>query len=82
MNADYPWQELYEAAVLETDDTELLKRLPVAKAAIDASLQELQTNHGGTSEEREAIRKALVGLTVLNRELQARAHDSGSASKA
>jgi len=42
MKADYPWQELYEAAILETDDAKLLTRLPAAKAAIDARLQELQ----------------------------------------
>ena len=34
MKADYPWQELYEAAILETDDAKLLRRLPEAKASI------------------------------------------------
>jgi hypothetical protein len=78
MKAEYPWQELYEAAILETDDAKLLKCLPLAKAAIDARLQELQTDHGGTSQERQALSDALVGLNVLRRDLQARLHETGS----
>jgi len=78
MKADYPWQELYEAAILETDDAKLLRRLPEAKASIDARLQELQTDHGGTSEERQAISDAFVGLNVLRRDLQARSQETGS----
>src|SRR5215510_3600425 len=70
MKTDYPWQELYEAAILET---KLLTRLP-EKAAIDARLQEMVTDHGGTFEERQAISDALVGLNVLGRDLQARSH--------
>ena len=78
MKGDYPWQELYEAAILETDDAKLRQRLPAAKAAIDVRLQELQTNHGGTSEEQQAISDALVGLTVLRRDLEAWTHGTGS----
>lgn len=78
MKGDYLWQELYEAAILETDDAKLLQRVSAAKAAIDARHQELQTDHGGTSEEQKAISDALVGLTVLWRELQARSHKTGS----
>jgi hypothetical protein len=78
MKADYPWQELYEAAILETDDAKLLQRIPTAKAAIDARLQELQTDHGGTSEEQQALSEALVGLTVLWRDWEARSHETGS----
>lgn len=78
MKADYPWQELYEAAILETDNAKLLTRLPAVKAAIDSRLQELQADHGGTPEEREAISDALVGLNVLRKELQERSHETGS----
>lgn len=80
MKADYPWQELYEAAILETDDGKLLTRLPAPKAAIDARLQELQTDHGGTPEELQAISEALVGLNVLGRDLQARSQETGSSN--
>jgi len=82
MKADYPWQEAYEAAILETDDAKLLTRLPAVKTAIDARLQELQTDHGGTSEERQAISDALVGLNALRRDLQARRSQDTGMSKA
>ncbi len=75
MKADYPWQEAYEAATLETDDAKLLKLLPVAKAAIDARLHDLQIDHGGTREERQAIGDALASLNVLRRDLQERSRN-------
>jgi hypothetical protein len=68
MNVDYAWEELYEDAVLETDDGKLAKRLQVAKAAIDARLLVLQMARQGTPEERQAISAALTGLDVLRRE--------------
>lgn len=68
MKADYAWQELYEAAVLETDDERLAKRLHAAKAGIDIRLQELQMDRQETREERQAISDALRGLNVLRRE--------------
>ena len=77
MKADYAWQELYEAAILETDDGKLAKRLPVAKAAIDARLQELHMGHQVTLEERQAISDALNGLDGLRRELETRSHEMG-----
>jgi len=52
VNAAFVWEELYEDAVLETDDEQLHKRIKAAKAAIDARLYELQLDHGGTPEER------------------------------
>ena len=78
MTADDPWQELYEAAILGTDDAKLVTRLPAAKAAIDARLHDLQLNDGGTLEERQAISDALAGLNVLRRDLQARSQETGS----
>jgi hypothetical protein len=78
MKAEYPWQQMYEAAILETDREKLLKRLAETKAAINARLQELQADHGGTSEEQEAISDALIGLTVLGKELEAWPHETGS----
>jgi hypothetical protein len=78
MTADYVWKESHQAAILETDDKQLPRRLQVAKAAIDNRLHELQLDHGGTSEERLAITDALSGLNVLRRELQKRTHETGS----
>jgi hypothetical protein len=76
MKADYAWQEPYEAAVLETDDWKLAKRLPVVKARIDARLQELQMDHHVTREELQAISDAVRGLDVLRRELETRSHET------
>ncbi|HEX9112445.1 MAG TPA: hypothetical protein VF845_13275 [Terriglobales bacterium] len=77
MQVAYAWEEQYEDAVLETDDGKLAKRLQVAKAAMDARLQELQMDHEVTPEERQAIRDALRGLDVLRRELEPRSHEMG-----
>jgi hypothetical protein len=78
MKADHIWEELYKAAVLESDDEKLHKRIYAAKAAIDARLHEMQLDHGGAPEERQAISDALHGLTVLRSELEIRSHDTGS----
>jgi hypothetical protein len=80
MTADYVWVKSYESAVLETDDTHLRERLQVAKKAIDTRLQEMQMDHGGTPEERQAITDALAGLSVLRRELERRLHEAGSSN--
>jgi hypothetical protein len=69
---DYPWQDLYEAAIVETDNEKLTKRIRQAKFAIDARVHELQMDHGGTPGERHAISDALSGLNVLRRELEER----------
>lgn len=45
------WQELYEAAVLETNLEKVQLRVQAAKPAIDTRLHELQMDHGGTPEE-------------------------------
>ena len=66
----YVWKEPYNAALLETDRGKLQKRLTAAKAAIDARLHELQSDHGGTPEERQALSDALGNLNVVRRELE------------
>jgi hypothetical protein len=78
MKAHYVWEESYQAAILETDDKKLQNHIQAAKAAIDNRLHELQFDHGGTPEERQAITDALGGLSVLRRELQMRSHGGGS----
>jgi len=80
MRADYVWQGSYQAAILETDDNKLPNRLQAAKAAIDNRIHELQTDHGGTPEEWQAITDALGGLNVLRRELRIRSYETGSTS--
>jgi hypothetical protein len=80
MRAEYVWDELYTAAILETDDGKLQQRIHAAKSAIDSRLQEMQKDDGGTPEEWQAITDALNGLNVLIRELERRSHDAGSSN--
>ena len=70
LEANDVWKEPYKAALLETDRGKLQKLLPAAKAAIDARIQQLQSDHGGTPEERLAISDALASLNVIRRELE------------
>jgi len=80
MRVDYVWQGSYQAAILETNDNKLPNRLQAAKGAIDNRLHDLQRDHGGTPEERQAITDALGGLNVLRRELQIRSHEKVSSN--
>jgi hypothetical protein len=64
----YGWQDYYEAAILETDREQMTKRILEAKTAIDVRLREMQANHGGTLDERQAISDAIAGLYTLSRE--------------
>jgi hypothetical protein len=80
MKAHYVWEESYQAAILETDDKKLQNRIQAAKAAIDNRLHDLQADHGGTPEERQAITDALGGLNVRRREFQIRSHETGSSN--
>jgi hypothetical protein len=80
VKAAYVWEQLYKAAILETDDGKLQKCLRAAKAAIDARLHELQLDHGGTPEERQAISDALSSLNVIRRELERGSQDTGSSN--
>jgi hypothetical protein len=75
MQADYSWQELYQVALVETNYRKLSNRIRVAKAAIDIRLHELQMEHGGTPEERQAISDALARLNILRKELESRCDD-------
>ena len=64
------WQRLYQAAILETNREKTPAQIQVTREAIDARLREFQLDHGGTHEEQQAIRDALRGLKVLEREIK------------
>ena len=68
MNTNYEWQRAYMAAVLETDQVKLVERIDEATKAIQARVSELEKDHHGTVEERNAIADALSGLRVLRQE--------------
>jgi hypothetical protein len=78
MRAEYVWEEVYKAALVETDDGKLPNRIQAAKVAIDNRLYELQMDHGGTPEERQALSDALAGLMILRREPERRSSEERS----
>jgi len=71
IQGQYEWQELYAAALLETDWSVIEEKIQPAENAIRARLSEFSMNHGGTPEENQAIQDALNGLDILRREVAA-----------
>ena len=69
---------IVQAAIVETNVMKLRERIQSAKAAIDTRLHDLQLDHGGTPEERQAITDALNGLNFLRRELENRSRETDS----
>jgi hypothetical protein len=73
----YAWQHFYEAAILETNRLSLPRLIRAAQVAIDARIKQMQADPQGTtqgtSEEKRALADALVGLTILRKEI----HGSG-----
>ena len=65
LTSRYSWQESYHAALLETDWTKIQERIQTAESEIHNRRLMLVQDHGGTSEEREALVSALSGLRVL-----------------
>jgi hypothetical protein len=65
MTATYKWYEFYKSAVLETDWSKMEERIRAAEDAIRERESELNLDHGGSPEEREAIAGALRSLSVL-----------------
>ena len=58
------WRKLYEAAILEIDNTRLPKRIAEARCAILDRAEEILTNP--TSDERHALKSALHTLRLLD----------------
>src|SRR5258708_35392897 len=63
----YSWRDSYQAALLETDWTKMQERIQTAESEIHKRRLMLVQDHGGTSEEREALVSALRGLRVLRK---------------
>lgn len=63
------WQELYLAAILETDDTNLLDRIHAVRQAIAERLRDISRSSNGASEvERNDIADAMEALRALAKE--------------
>ena len=65
MTMTYSWHESYRAALLETNWTRMWERVEAAEAALPERERALSEDHGGTSEERQAIAGAINGMKVL-----------------
>lgn len=65
----YPWEDVYEAAILETERSRLPERIKAAQDAIDSRIEQFQQDHQGTPEERDAIGSALSGIRILKKEV-------------
>jgi hypothetical protein len=65
----YQWQELYKAALLETDWSKMEERIQAAESAIQNRKREFALNSGGTQEENQSLADALNGLSVLRSEV-------------
>jgi len=63
----YCWEEVYKAAVLETDNAQLEQRIELAEGALLTRWLEL-TNHHENRVEIQAIVDATVALRNLKRE--------------
>jgi hypothetical protein len=69
MGTEQQWQELYRAAVLETNWSRMTERIHAAESAITERLREFSARHGGTAEENQAIVDALNRLNTLRSDL-------------
>jgi len=69
MTTDYNWQESYMAALLETDWTKMRERLQAAEDELRDRQRVLREDHGGTTEERQAIVDAVNAMEMLHRDI-------------
>jgi len=71
MTWEYGWEKLYQAAVLETDWSQIEEHIQAAESAINQRLHEFSMNHGGTPEEKQAITDAVIALETLQKDVAA-----------
>lgn len=82
MTRTYGWERFYEEAILETNRAAVLRRIHAAQAVIDARIAELESDHGGSSDERHLIVTALQGLKLLREQIEdATQHPSGQTTE-
>jgi hypothetical protein len=75
------WQELYNAAILETDWKTMPERVQAAGSAILARRRNLSDDHGGRPEEVRALTAALECLETLRTDAVAWKSKQPEASK-
>lgn len=68
-NSPQRWEQLYEAAVLETDDSKLPGKIREAEAEIKRCLEKLEELAGHAPDgDASALEKALIALAFLENE--------------
>jgi hypothetical protein len=67
MRPNYEWERLYTAATLETNRTKLIARIDAAQAAIESRVREMESDHGGSADERLEIDTAQTNLNVMRK---------------
>ena len=65
----YKWHKAYRSALLETDWSKMGERIRSAETAISARRNELSRDHGGASDEQQAIEDAVNGLNLLRKDV-------------
>ena len=61
----YEWEHDHVGAILEEDNEKLTQRIDAAVAKLLARINELNSDHGGSPEELEALATAMGGLHKL-----------------
>lgn len=69
MSTTYDWEGAYRAAMLETDNRVLAKRIHDARTAINERMNHLNSVSPEDHEESQAISDAGRNLDILSREL-------------
>ena len=67
METNHTWEQLYKAAVLETDNGKLPQLIDQARTAINARVKELSMD-GNNPSELQALEQALQSLKVVHQE--------------
>lgn len=67
MRPSFDWERLYTAAILETYRSKLTARIDAAQAAIESRLRRMDSDHGGSAEERLEIDTAQTSLDVMRK---------------
>jgi hypothetical protein len=64
---NFPWVEMYQAALLEVHPEKLHRRIEAAEKAIHSRIEELGQSDASSLEEHYAMADALRALRVLTR---------------
>lgn len=67
-HAEFGWQKIYRAALLEEDGAKILARCEEAETAIKERLRQVTEEAGDSTAERQLLSSALHNITLLKSE--------------